>query len=198
MLHIGKIAWQRRKFEKFPHSNFPVEASWFPEIAGLAVLISEMENYTLHINCLKPNRLWSARFSREIAQVSVLFFSPQNVLSIYPRLPSKYFNFCTWNLAWNNFSIVLSYLFLQSWWVWPAGMLSIYLHDFYILLSNYVFYKTVLKSIDVNKTSLLSSFLTESPLSACVVCFARWWILYCNKILQPLWPVERYGYQWLR
>ena len=27
-----------------------------------------MEKYTLHINCLKPNRLWSARFSREIAQ----------------------------------------------------------------------------------------------------------------------------------
>ena len=94
MLHIEKIAWQRRKLEKFLHSNFAIEASWFPEIAALAVLISGMEKYTLHINCLKPNRLWSARFLREIAQVSVLLFSAQNVLSIYPRLLRKYFNFC--------------------------------------------------------------------------------------------------------
>ena len=67
MLYIKRIAWQRRKFEKFGHSNFAVEARWFPEIAGLAVLIPQMEKYTLHGKCLEPNRPSSASFLKEIA-----------------------------------------------------------------------------------------------------------------------------------
>ena len=99
MLYINYIAWQRRKFEKFVHSNFPVEARWFSEIAGLAVLIPQIEKYTLHRKCLEPNRPWSASFFERDGLGKVRVFSPQKVVSIYPRLPRKYFYFWTRDLA---------------------------------------------------------------------------------------------------
>ena len=84
------------------HSNFPVWASGFPAIAGLAVLISRMEKYALYIKCLEPTIPLVGKFFSEDRSGKCREFSPQKCSGQYiHRSSSK----CVCNVAGNKKSL---------------------------------------------------------------------------------------------